>query len=234
MRDDLRDAQDALLEHLRSPGTWWTGAERHAMAREVWRAGSCALCRSRKQALSPSAVAGEHGATGDLPAAVADVVHRVRSDPARLSRAWYESVVPDVLSEPRYVELIAVATLATGLEFFARAIGAPPPELPPALPGEPSRRVPETAKPGAAWVATIAPEDASGPEAGLYGGAPFVPNVIRALSLVPDEQRALWRALGAHYVPVASIPDPSAHRALDRMQTELVAARVSALNQCFY
>ena len=79
----------------------------------------------------------------------------------------------------------------------------------------------------------IAPEDAIGPEADLYGGG-FVPNIMRALSLVPDEVRALRRSSAAHYVPVEQIPDPTVRRALARPQMEFVAARVSALNECFY
>ena len=57
---------------------------------------------------------------------------------------------------------------------------------------------------------------------------------MRALSLVPDEVRMLRRLSEAHYLPIEKIPDPTCHRALDRMQMELVAARVSALNECFY
>jgi hypothetical protein len=44
----------------------------------------------------------------------------------------------------------------------------------------------------------------------------------------------LRRSSDAHYVPAEQIPDPSVRRVLDRMQMELVASRVSALNQCFY
>ena len=81
----------------------------------------------------------------------------------------------------------------------------------------------------------IAPEDATGPEADLYPPAPFVPNIVRALSLVPDAVRTMWRSSDAHYLPVAEIGNPAARPAdLDRMQTELIAARVSALNECFY
>ena len=79
----------------------------------------------------------------------------------------------------------------------------------------------------------IAPEGAVGPEADLYGGG-FVPNIMRALSLVPDEVRALRLSSSAHYVPVEQIPDPTVRRALTRPQMEFVAARVSALNECFY
>ena len=80
----------------------------------------------------------------------------------------------------------------------------------------------------------IAIADAAGPEADVYGGLPMVPNIVRALSLVPDEVRALRKSSDAHYLPIGQIPDPTVRRALDRMQMELVAARVSALNQCFY
>jgi hypothetical protein len=124
--------------------------------------------------------------------------------------------------------------MVTGVDYFARALGVAPAPLPEPRPGEPSRYLPPSAKSGTAWVPMIAPEDASGPEAGLYDEAPMVPNIVRALSVVPAEARAMQRSSSAHYLPVAKIPDPTARRALDRMQMELVAARVSAINQCFY
>jgi len=80
----------------------------------------------------------------------------------------------------------------------------------------------------------LAPEDASGPETGLYESAAFVPNIARALSQVPDHVRLLQRESRTHYVAMADIPDPSVRRELDRLQMELVAARVSAMNECFY
>ncbi len=38
----------------------------------------------------------------------------------------------------------------------------------------------------------------------------------------------------SHYVAMADLMNPEVGRDLDRMQIELVAARVSALNECFY
>lgn len=234
VRGDLREAHRSLLEHLRSPGTWWTGQERLAMAAETRQAIVCALCRARKAAPLPNAVRGEHDGTGQLPRDVVDVIHRVRSDPARLSRPWFEDIIASGLGLAEYVELIAVVTMVTGIDYFARALGVSPAALPSPLPGEPSRHLPAAARPGEAWVPMIAVDEASGPEADVYGGAPFVPNIVRALSLVPDEVRALRKWSGAHYLPIEQIVDPTVRRALDRMQMELVAARVSALNQCFY
>jgi hypothetical protein len=84
-------------------------------------------------------------------------------------------------------------------------------------------------------VATLAAADVQGDEADLYGGAPLAPNIASALSLVPDEARMLARLAAAHYMAIEHVPDPTYCRGpLDRPQMELVAARVSALNQCFY
>lgn len=234
VRDDIRAAHRDLWEHLRRPGTWWTGAERVAVAAEARQADVCQLCAVRKSALSAGAVQGEHESIGGLARNVVEVIHRVRTDPARLSRSWFDAVIADDLDVARYVELIGVVTMLTGVDYFARSLGVAPFALPEPLPGEPSRYVPAGAKPGTAWVPMLAPEDASGPEADLYPAGAVIPNIVRALSFVPAEVRVLQTLAAAHYLPVAQITDPTARRTLDRMQIELVAARVSALNQCFY
>jgi alkylhydroperoxidase family enzyme len=234
VRDDLRDAHRFLWEHLGSPGTWWTGQQRVAIAAESRSATGCTLCRERKAALSPNAVRGSHDSLGELPEDVVETIHRIRTDPARLSKAWFDRVIASGLTEMQYVELVGVVTLLAGVDYFGRALGIGLFRLPAPLAGEPSRHRPESAKPGTGWVPMIAPEDADGPEVDLYGDTPFVPNIMRALSLVPDEARALQRSSNAHYVPVAQIGDPTVRKSLDRMQIELLAARVSALNECFY
>ena len=234
VREDIQAAHRDLWEHIRAPGNWWTGVQRVAIAAEARRADDCSLCAARKAALSVAAVQGEHQSTGVLPPNVVDVIHRVRTDPARLSRSWFEAVIAGGLDVPSYVELIGVVTMLTGVDYFARSLGIEPFPLPEPRPGAPSRSLPASAKPGTAWVPMIAPEDASGSEADLYPAGAVIPNIIRALSLVPAEVRELQRLASAHYLPVAQITDPTARRSLDRMQIELVAARVSALNQCFY
>jgi AhpD family alkylhydroperoxidase len=55
------------------------------------------------------------------------------------------------------------------------------------------------------------------------------------MSLVPDEVRTLHDLSDAHYLPMGQVRDPSASSgALNRMQMELIAGRISALRQCFY
>ena len=70
-----------------------TGAERVAIAREVRAARRCAFCAERRAALSPTAVSGAHDAATDLRPAIVDAVHRVVTDPGRLSRCFADEVI---------------------------------------------------------------------------------------------------------------------------------------------
>lgn len=234
VREDLRRAQAEHWEHLASPGSWWSGAQRVGIAAESRQALSCELCTQRKSALAPASVPGEHDTLEVLPSNAVEVIHRVRTDPARLSQRWFQGVLRSGLQEGAYVELVGVVTMLAGLDAFARALGIPPFPLPEPRPGDPSGYRPQGTREGIAWVPILLPEEATGPEAHLYEGEPFVPNIMRALSLVPDEVRALRRLSHAHYVPEGKLQDTSYGRAIDRLQMELVASRVSALNECFY
>jgi hypothetical protein len=228
----MRDAHRRAWERLSAPGAWWTGAERVGIAAEARAARRCALCQERKAALSPNAVAGEHAATSLLPAAAVDAAHRIASDPGRLTRAWYEKTLAAGLSAGHYVELLGVVVSVVNLDALHRALGAPPEPLPTPRAGAPSRESPPSVHDGA-WVPLIALDT---PEArALFGRLPRVPNVLRALSLVPDAVRQLQELSEVHYLPMTDVMDPGATaHGLARAQIELVAGRVSALNECFY
>ena len=74
-------------------------------------------------------------------------------------------------------------------------------------------------------------DNAGTPEADLWPSGK-TGNVIRALSLVPDEVRTLKDLSAAHYLDNADVRRAGVDRgdALDRTQIELVAARTSSLN----
>jgi len=232
VRENLQQTHREILEHLRGPGCWFRGAQRLAVAAESRAALDCALCGERKAALSPGSVVGEHDRVSELSPACVDVAHRVRVDSGRLSKGWFERTRDD-LDEGAYVEVVGIVALLAGMDQVCRALGIPRFELPEPLPGEPSRQRPANLVSGIAWVPMLAPEDATGPEADLYVSE-FVPNIMRALSSVPSHARMLQRESITHYVPMDDLLNPEAGRDLDRTQIELVAARVSALNECFY
>lgn len=234
VRDDLQRSHRTMLDYFRKPGCWFTGAERLAIASESRNAADCPRCREPKASLSPEQPGDEHARTSELPEALIEVIHRIRVDPQGLSRSWFDRIRAGGLEEGPYVELVGIVAFLAGLDFFCRATGIPAFPLPPALPGEPTRHRPEKVKSGTAWVSMLAPEDAVGPEADLYEATPRVPNIARALSLIPDHVRMLQLETRTHYVSLKDITDPRVERDLDRLQIELIAARVSALNECFY
>jgi hypothetical protein len=79
----------------------------------------------------------------------------------------------------------------------------------------------------------LPPGRPEGAEADLWGER--TANVIRALSLVPDEVRGVRDLSQAHYLSLDEMTDLTRGRGtLDRRQVELLAARVSALRECFY
>ena len=67
---------------LARAGTWWTGAERVAIAAEVRNAARCRACHERKSALSPAAVTAPHDSVSALRPAALDAVHRITRAPA--------------------------------------------------------------------------------------------------------------------------------------------------------
>lgn len=218
---------------LAAPGTWWTGAERVAIARETRRGRGCDLCARRKQALSPYQTAGTHDRASALPEIAVDAVHRLTTDASRLKREWLDRAVAGGLSVERYVELLGTVVALVSIDSFCRALGLAEHPLPEPLPGEPSRYRPASARQEEAWVPVVPEDNAATPEADLWTGRTGW--VIRAMSLVPDEVRTLNDLSAAHYLEMQDVPNPLASRGhLTRPQMELVAGRVSALNRCFY
>ena len=235
--DRIRDCHLRDWERLRSAGAWWTGAERVAIARQTRAAGDCELCRERAASLSPAAVAGQHEPDELLPAAAVDTIHKLVSDNPRLSKAWYDEVTTaEQMSDARYIELLGVLVHVFAVDEVHRALGLPLEPLPEPLPGEPSLRRPAAARQDVSWPPIVLPELADPEDADIYADMRGRPaNVISALSLVPDNVRWLNDQFAAHYLSWPQMGEiDKNHRTLTRPQLELLATRVSALNECFY
>ena len=236
MRQDLEAAVPKAWRELGKPGVWWTGHERVEIVRETRAARSCPLCRERKTALSPHTVLGAHDVTTDLAAPAIEAIHRIVSDPGRLSEAWYLRTTSGGLTDEAYVELLAVVSITTAVDTFDRARGAGPRDLPTAMPGKPNLRRPAGAKPGLGWMPMLAPEDVMPEDPPLYSSAGRIGgNVHRALSLVPEAMMHFWDLFEAMYLPQAAMRDfGREYRAIDHAQIEMLAARVAVRNQCVY
>ncbi len=239
LRPDIPQAVRVVWERLARPGAGWTGAERVALAQAVREAPACPLCRERRAALSPDAVRRSHAqapeACAALPEPALEAVHRITTEPGRLSATWFRRQREAGLDELRYVELVGVVVSVLSVDAFCRGLGMPLRPLPLPAPGAPTGYRPPRLATGEAWVPMLPPDGARGAEADLWPGRRTA-NVFRALTLVPDAVRDLKVLSEAFYLRPLEVVDPRAggDRAISRSQMELLAGRVSALNECFY
>jgi len=103
------------------------------------------------------------------------------------------------------------------IDTVAFGVGATPPPLPPGREGLPSRKPPDGAGQTRAWVPTVGPGHA-----------------LSSLSAVDGERQSMLRLSDVlyleHVVPVNLVDKGG----LVRSQIEVLAARTSYLNDCFY
>lgn len=233
IRPDLLDTHAQAWERIASPGTWLSGERRLAVAAEIRKARDCAFCARIKAALSPN-IAGTHDTLGKLGRAEVELIHRVVADPGRLSEKWTRDVRAMGLSEGEYVEIVGLIAMVMMMDTFTRALGLPDRELPAAKPGEPSRYLPPGAKKQACWLPIVEPEDAVESDGPMYP-SPKAGYIYRGLSMVPQAVRDYWALANVHYLPGQVVYQfDKSIRAISRPQTEIMAARVSALHQCAY
>jgi hypothetical protein len=242
VRADIGEAHTVAWTRIARAGAWLDGATRVAVAAEARNAPGCALCRRRKEALSPAAVSGRHDSLGALAERMVEQIHGIVTDPGRLTRRWFDGVAAQGTPDTEYVEIVGVIATVVSIDTFCRAVGVPAHALPQPVPGGPHRRRPRTAhQRGEAWLPMIHPKDLEGDLdteeervlAHYWRGT--LANIRRALSLVPEEAYAWFQLVETQYLPGKWMRDfKTEYRAITHAQIELIAGRVSILNQCFY
>ena len=232
IREGLVRAHSETLVSFATPGHWFSGPERSAIVAEAREARR----KAGLQEQGPNELASYDCKLSD---GVKRVARQVAVSTNHLEPQFLEQARADGLSDAEYVEVIGVVSRAVNVDIFARGIGVPIRTLPTAMEGEPSNIRPRTARDEGAWVPTV-PAGLRGAEEAklLYGSSDpqAAPFIYRALSLVPMEAAGLMKLGSAQYLGISSFMDLgfTYEPTLSRPQYELVAARVSALNECFY
>lgn len=235
VRQDLLDAHRNAWLRIASPGTWLTAKRRLAVAAEIRHARDhCAICRETKAALSPNTARGTHASLGALSPPEIELVHRTVADPGRLSEKWSQSILDAGLTDGEYVEIVGLIAMVMMLDTCTLGLGLPDQPLPPPVSGEPTRYRPPGARKQAAWLPIVEPEDAVDSDGPMYP-SPKAGYIYRGLSMVPQSLRDYWAMANCHYLPGQYVYKfDQSIRAISRPQTEILAARVSALHQCAY
>ena len=209
VRADLRQAHATSIAHVAAPGARFTAERRCAVAQ--------AAIAAYLDADPPPPWVRPHGDLG------LDVAHRLGRHAGTITQQWYEQIVSEGLHPLEWVEIVGIVIAALPPVAFARAVGAPLPELPAPVAGAPTgREAAELAPATLNWVPVAAPADQ-------------VASVVQALSALPDEWDNLWRLAEAQYMSDRQMDDPLWNRGtLSRAQMELVAARLSLIRECFF
>jgi len=221
--EKANECHEAAVNLFGQAGTWLTAATRTAVWAEARNATSCTLCLNRKQALSPYALQGDHDTCTELPDNMVEVVHRIKNDSGRLTKRWFDEQIESGLSREEYIETLSLVSTSIILDSYATAMGLPDYVIPTPQPGEPTKILnPEVVDEGA-WLPITKAEQTVEDH-----GLPNVPNIARAMGLVPSGMMHFFSTMRAHY----SLSGDDF--GISRSQIELIAARVSSHNECFY
>ena len=229
IRADLAAVHSTTMESFSVPGTWFDAKER----REI-----VALSR-RARAERGYEIRGytDEVQDADLPAGALKLIEMVSCEAEKIDKNFYLELVSNGLHAEQYVEIVGLVARAVSVDTFCRSLGLSMCLLADARDGVPSKQLPDTSVIDHAWVPIIPAGPKGGvPAQALYGETDFVANIFSALSLVPDEASGVMQLGQTQYVEARDFQNFKFFRDenFSRAQLELVAARISALNNCFY
>lgn len=229
IKEEIVALHNAELQSIAQTGMWLTGKERTATAQYA------RFARLEAKLQEGNGTAREPDSKL-LSSTLRRVISKVATAPQSIDLGFFKESLASGIREEEYVEAIGIVSRVVNLDIFARGLGIPMRVLHEPSSGVPKLKRPASAIAEGAWVATV-PSDTGKDTLGreLYGGGPQ-PFIYRALSLAPGEAKRVIVGGNAQYLPLDKFMDfnYSHHPALTRSQLEIVAGRVSVLNQCFY
>ena len=197
LSDALKANHTMSWQQIAQPGDFWSAAERVAIVNEARASLQCSLCARRKEALSPYASKGNHShraTKGVLSDIAIDSIHRIRTDPGRLTREWFDSMMAAGLSQQAYAELISVITSSVIIDTLHNSLGLDVPDTLPPESGECTHKFNQETVDEGGWLPMLAaPRDIA------EHGLPEVPNIARALGLVPSALNLYFQTFRSHY-----------------------------------
>lgn len=228
VRSDLETIHARQIAALGAPGTWGDGNQRLAIVREARAARVAASVQEAEAEIQIN--------EADLPETARRIARELAVNPQIFERKVYEQALAEGLPDASYTEICGLVARVVNFDVLARGLGIDMASLPEAVPGSASGHRPVEAIQEGAWVPTIPNGEAGGITGKeLYGGH-MQPYIIRSLSLVPDEFRASLELEEVQYLPLWRFMEMNYehHEGFSRSQVETVAAKVSAINECFY
>ena len=208
---------NACWERIAEPGEWWTGKERIAIVEEVRKARDNAPSKNA-QSLSDLSIE----ASPVISPLVTEIVWKVTNNAHEIEEKWAKEALA-LIGEGKYSELVSLVVNIVPVDIFCLLLGRPVVSLPVPKNGKPTKSVPEGLSDGGAFLPWHT-ENWVGP------------NVARALSFVPKDNALRMKLVESMYAGadkfISMIWDDN--EPLSRSQVEIIAARTSSINECFY
>ena len=208
---------NACWERIAEPGEWWTGKERIAIVEEVRKARDNAPSKNT-QSLSDLSIE----ASPVISRLVTEIVWKVTNNAHEIEEKWAKEAIT-LIGEGKYSELVSLVVNIVPVDIFCLLLGRPVVSLPVPKNGKPTKSVPEGLSDGGAFLPWHT-ENWVGP------------NVARALSFVPKDNALRMKLVESMYAGadkfISMIWDDN--EPLSRSQVEIIAARTSSINECFY
>lgn len=155
-----------------------------------------------------------------LPRAIVDAVRRLTAEPWSVTDSHVFEWDIAGLHKLAYLEIVSIVARMAAVDAWTDGLGLPNARLPTRVDrGFPIAMVDRMARTTTAWVPTVG-----------------TPRADTAVSALPEEATSVNDLLHTFYLPgdrIAEVDRPSG-RLLSRPQIELIAARTSSLNECFY
>ncbi len=170
----------------------------------------------QRVAFAEAARAAMAGITKNSDGPITPAIDTARKVATR-AHAMTEVDVNSLADPAAYVEIVGVVARTAAIDTVARGVGSPAVALAAGTGDVPHGGVALDAKRRSALVPTVG---AAGPPSGL--------------SIVPSEAEAQADLHGALYLSYAEMGEVAIHKGLPRWQLELVAARTSLVNECFF
>jgi hypothetical protein len=146
-----------------------------------------------------------------------EAAHSVSAAADLITREWVGDLLARGLTVEQFVEVVGIVSRLAAIDAYIWGIGSAEEPLPQPVAGEPTRSRNPDVRLRQAFVPTY-PEDGA----------------RHALSTVPAEEDDRDRLHARLYLSMEQMADLTYQGLLSRAQMELLAARVSLLNNCFY
>tara|TARA_B100000214_G_scaffold341467_1_gene288591 strand:- start:75 stop:749 length:675 start_codon:yes stop_codon:yes gene_type:complete len=212
--DEIIQSFEIVWQNLGKPGGWWTGYQRIEIAKEVRNSNQPSLAERVNQLSEYN-----HKETESISPFVRAVVRKIAYESSSIDRNVYDEIV-EVLGEDRYAELAAIVTQVVPIFVLADLLSYSREKLPIAENGAPTKERPDNLVHGIAFLPTFSPKG--------------LPHVAVSLSLAQADNARRMLLVRSMYSGTNFSEMVWEHRCLSRQQIELVAARTSAINECFY